>query len=62
MVFEECLLTDAIGEAAALLAEVSHLDLLTDQIGTAEGIVMVASVDISREKEVEALLSKYGAI
>ena len=38
------------------------LDLLTDQIGTAEGIVMVASVDISREKEVEALLSKYGVI
>jgi len=35
------------------------LDTITDQLGSAEGIVLIGDADISQEKEVEAFLAKY---
>ena len=38
------------------------LDILADQLGSAEGIILIGSVDVSREKDLEKLLARYRAI
>jgi 5-methyltetrahydrofolate--homocysteine methyltransferase len=38
-----------------------ELDALADQLGTAEGIVLIGSGDIKDEKEIRTWLKKYGA-
>jgi len=42
--------------------ELEILDILADQLGSAEDIALIGSVDVSREKNLEKLLSRYGAI
>jgi len=38
------------------------IDILAEQTGSAEGIILIGEVDISREKDLTALLEKYDAL
>lgn len=41
--------------------EFASLDIIADQIGTANGIIMIGGVGLEREKELKDCLEKYGA-
>lgn len=50
------------GKLIQIYGDISTLDTIAEQIGTAEGIILIAAADISRENGVRELLMKYGAV
>lgn len=48
------------GKLIQVYGDITTLDALADQLGSAEGIVLMASADVSQEREVWELLAKYG--
>lgn len=50
------------GKLIQLSGDMKTLDTLVEQIGTAEGIVIMMGADISEEREAVAFLEKYGAL
>jgi 5-methyltetrahydrofolate--homocysteine methyltransferase len=52
----------AAGKLIQIWGEPDALDRVAEQIGTAEGIIFITSMDISREQEALACLKKYQVI
>ena len=50
------------GKRIQLWGDMKTLDTLVEQIGTAEGIVILIWADVSEEREAVAFLEKYGAV
>ncbi len=50
------------GKLIQLWGDASILAKLVDQLGSAEGIVLITSADISQQSEAEEFLKKYGAL
>ncbi len=49
------------GKLVQLFGDMKTLDALAGKLGSPEGIALIAGADISREREVEEFLGKYGA-
>lgn len=52
----------AAGKLIHLHGGIACLDTVADQLGSAEGIVVMDTLPLSRQAEAEAVLKKYGAI
>ncbi|MCD6336069.1 MAG: hypothetical protein J7M27_12205, partial [Candidatus Latescibacteria bacterium] len=50
------------GKRIQLWGDMKTLDTLVEQIGTAEGIVIMSGADVSEEREARDFLEKYGAV
>ena len=50
------------GKLIQLWGDFKTLDILTEQLGSPKGIVMMIGASISQEEEAKALLKKYGAL
>ncbi len=49
------------GKLIQLYGGIDLLDTVAEQIGTAEGIILIGCENISRETEIRVLLARYGA-
>jgi len=52
----------AAGKRIHLIGGIAHLDAVVRQLGSAEGIVVLDTLPLSRKAEAEALLRRYGVM